>query len=426
MRPLPQIPEWVKLEHQVAHILTTQELHGWYFDERSAWELSSSLRAELEKTCELLRNEHAYVPGPEFTPKGNNKRYGYIAGATFTRITELNPTSRDHIAWFLGEHYGWEPTLKTETGKAVIDEVVLKEVASSGITIAEDFLKCLTITKKLGMISQGVNAWLKLCTTASRVHHHCSVATNTHRCAHRRPNLSQVPSDHDCRQLFKASPGKVMVGADLSGIELRMLANYLAKYDAGRYADVLLNGDIHQVNADRIGISRREVKTITYAFLYGAGDAKIGLSFDSSLSDSSAKSKGKEIRAAFVSAIDGLAELLAAIKLASKKGYVKSIDGRPIKVQSEHKALNYLLQSGAGVIAKRWMVLNDTATKELDIPCNQLAFIHDELQFETHPNYANSLSNCLERTAGDAGRYYNLRVPIAAEAKEGHSWADVH
>ena len=426
MRPLPQIPEWVKLEHQVAHILTTQELHGWYFDERSAWELSSSLRAELEKTCELLRNEHAYVPGPEFTPKGNNKRYGYIAGATFTRITELNPTSRDHIAWFLGEHYGWEPTLKTETGKAVIDEVVLKEVASSGITIAEDFLKCLTITKKLGMISQGVNAWLKLCTTASRVHHHCSVATNTHRCAHRRPNLSQVPSDHDCRQLFKASPGKVMVGADLSGIELRMLANYLAKYDAGRYADVLLNGDIHQVNADRIGISRREVKTITYAFLYGAGDAKIGLSFDSSLNDSSAKSKGKEIRAAFVSAIDGLAELLAAIKLASKKGYVKSIDGRPIKVQSEHKALNYLLQSGAGVIAKRWMVLNDTATKELDIPCNQLAFIHDELQFETHPNYANSLSNCLERTAGDAGRYYNLRVPIAAEAKEGHSWADVH
>ena len=426
MRPLPQIPEWVQLEHQVAQILTTQELHGWYFDERAAWELSSSLRAELEETCAVLRDGHAYVPGPEFTPKGNNKRYGYIAGATFTRITELNPTSRDHIAWFLGEHYGWEPTLKTETGKAVIDEVVLKEAASSGITIAEGFLKCLTITKKLGMISQGVNAWLKLCTTASRVHHHCSVATNTHRCAHRRPNLSQVPSDHDCRQLFKASPGKVMVGADLSGIELRMLANYLAKYDAGRYADVLLNGDIHQVNADRIGISRREVKTITYAFLYGAGDAKIGLSFDSSLSDSSAKSKGKEIRAAFVSAIDGLAELLAAIKLASKKGYVKSIDGRPIKVQSEHKALNYLLQSGAGVIAKRWMVLNDTATKELDIPCNQLAFIHDELQFETHPNYANSLSDCLERTAGDAGRYYNLRVPIAAEAKEGHSWADVH
>ena len=425
MRPLPQIPEWVKLEHQVAQLLTTQELHGWYFDERSAWQLSSSLRAELEKTCQLLRDGHAYVEGPQFTPKANNKRYGYIAGATFTRITELNPTSRDHIAWFLRKHHGWEPTLKTKAGKAVIDEVVLKEVASSGITIAEDFLKCLTITKKLGMISQGVNAWLKLCTTASRVHHHCSVATNTHRCAHRKPNLSQVPSDHDCRQLFKASPGKVMVGADLSGIELRMLAHYLSKWST-EFADTLLNGDIHQVNADRVGVSRSEIKRITYCFTYGGGNLKLGKTFDAQLSDEQAKAKGAELRQAFVSSIDGLAELLEAIKLASNRGYVKSIDGRPIKVDSQHKALNYLLQSGAGVIAKRWMVLNDTATKELDIPCNQLAFIHDELQFETHPNYADSLSTSLERTAGDAGRYYNLRIPIAAEAKQGYSWADVH
>ena len=70
-----------------------------------------------------------------------------------------------------------------------------------------------------------------------------------------------------------------MVGADLSGIELRMLAHYLARYDEGRYASILLHGDIHQENADKIGISRRQVKTVTYAFLYGAGDNKIGLSY---------------------------------------------------------------------------------------------------------------------------------------------------
>ena len=426
MRPLPQIPEWVQLEHQVAQILTTQELHGWYFDERAAWELSSSLRTELEETCAVLRDGHAYAPRSEFTPKANNKRYGYIAGATFTRITELNPTSRDHIAWFLGEHYGWEPTLLTETGKAVIDENVLTEVASSGITIAEGFLKCLTITKKLGMISQGVNAWLKLCTTASRVHHHCSVATNTHRCAHRKPNLSQVPSDHDCRQLFKPTPGNIMVGADLAGIELRMLAHYLARYDGGRYADILLNGDIHQVNADKIGISRRLVKAISYCFTYGGGNLKLGKTYDPQLSDDAAKEKGAEIRKSFVSSIDGLAKLLAAIKEASKKGYVNSIDGRPIKVDSQHKALNYLLQSGAGVIAKRWMVLaNEQITKE-NLPCNQLAFVHDELQFETTPNYADSLSALLERSAKHAGEYYNLRIPIEATATVGYSWAETH
>ncbi len=423
MRPLPPLPDWCTLEHQVAQILTQQELHGWYFDERAAWQLSSALRKELEDTCRVLQNRHPFYPRSEFTPKANNRRYGYIAGATFTRTTELNPVSRDHIAWCLQEHYKWEPTQHTPTGKVLIDETVLKEVAASGITIAEDFLKCLTITKKLGMISEGVNAWLKLCTTASRIHHHCSVATNTHRCAHRRPNLSQVPSDHDCRQLFKATPGQVMVGADLSGIELRMLAHYLSKWSK-EFADTLLTGDIHQVNADRVGVSRRAIKTISYAFLYGAGDIRIAQAYDSSLKGDKAKKKGAEIREAFVSAIDGLAELLASIKKASQKGYVKSIDGRPIKVESQHKALNYLLQSGAGCVAKRWLVLTHESLKDID--CHQLAFIHDELQYETHPKNAEYLSSCLLESARRAGEFYNLRVPIAAEAKCGDSWADVH
>ena len=424
MRPLPPLPEWVLLEHQVAQILTQQELHGWYFDERAAWQLSSALRRELEETCRLLQDRHPFYPRSEFTPKANNRRYGYIAGATFTRTTEFNPVSRDHIAWCLKWHYKWKPTQFTPTGKVLIDETVLKEVAASGITIAEDFLKCLTITKKLGMISEGMNAWLKLCTTASRIHHHCSVATNTHRCAHRKPNLSQVPSDHDCRQLFKATPNYIMVGADLAGIELRMLAHYLARYDGGRYADILLNGDIHQVNADKIGISRRQVKVISYAFLYGSGNLRLGHSYDAQLSDDDAKKKGAEIREAFVSAIDGLAELLKAIKKSSQKGYVKSIDGRSIKVESQHKSLNYLLQSGAGCVAKRWLVLAHESLKDID--CHQLAFIHDELQYETHPKNAEYLSSCLLESARRAGEYYNLRVPIAAEAKCGNSWAEVH
>ena len=424
MRTLPSLPEWVALEHDVARILTQQELHGWYFDERSAWQLASSLRTELEKTYQLLRDRYPFVQGSEFTPKRNNKRSGYIEGCTFTRLKELNPTSRDHIAWILQTFHGWKPKLLTATGKPIIDEVVLKEIAADGITIAEDFLKCLDITKKLGMISEGTNAWLKLCTTSKRIHHHCSVATNTHRCAHRNPNLGQVPSDHDFRKLFMPTPGQIMVGADLAGIELRMLAHYLARYDEGRYADILLNGDIHQVNADKIGISRRDVKTVTYAFLYGAGNSKIGHSFDPQLSDAQAKKKGGEIREAFVNAIDGLAELLEAIKKASEKGFVRSIDGRKINVDSPHKSLNYLLQSGAGVLAKRWMVINHNNTKELC--CSQLAFIHDELQFECDPAHADSLSASLVQSAQAAGEYYKLRIPISADAKRGGDWSEVH
>jgi DNA polymerase I-like protein with 3'-5' exonuclease and polymerase domains len=211
-----------------------------------------------------------------------------------------------------------------------------------------------------------------------------------------------------------------MVGADLSGIELRMLAHYLARYDGGRYGDVLLNGDIHQENADKIGISRRLVKTVTYAFLYGAGDQKIGFSYDPSLSPNKAKEKGAEIRAAYVAAIDGLDSLLTAVRQAGERGFIKSIDGRKIAVDSPHKALNYLLQSSAGVIAKRWMVL------AADAPGHQLAFIHDELQWETTPELAEDLKFKLELSAVMAGEYYNLRVPIAAEGKIGSTWADVH
>jgi DNA polymerase I-like protein with 3'-5' exonuclease and polymerase domains len=215
-----------------------------------------------------------------------------------------------------------------------------------------------------------------------------------------------------------------MVGADLAGIELRLLAHYLARYDGGRYGDILLNGDIHQENANKIGISRQLTKTVTYAFLYGAGDQKIGLSYDPLLSPNKAKEKGAEIRSAYVAAIDGLDRLLAAVRTAGERGSVKSIDGRRIAVDSPHKALNYLLQSSAGVVAKRWMVL---ANSKNDCPhTHQLAFIHDELQWETKPESAENLKQYLELMAGAAGQYYNLRIPIAAEGKIGSTWADVH
>ena len=420
MRALPDLPDWCWLEHQVAQILTTQEEYGWHFDEKSAWELEQDLRNELEETTAVLRNRHAFVADTEFTPKRNNQTKGYVEGCKFTKIKELNVTSRDHIAWILTTHYGWTPSLISSNGKPVIDESVLKD---HGSDIATKFLRCLELKKLLGILCEGVNAWLKLCTTSSRIHHHCSVATNTFRCAHRRPNVSQTPSDPRFRALFTATDGLVMCGADLSGIELRMLAHYLARYDGGRYRDILLTGDIHQVNADKIGISRRQVKTVSYAFLYGAGDQKLGLSVDPELSPSKAKKKGKETRAAYVEAIDGLDQLLKAVKHRGEQGFIKGIDGRKILVDSPHKALNYLLQGSAGIIAKRQMVI---ANENLPPTAHQLGFIHDELQYEVHKHHSKDLAFLLELSAVMAGEYYSLRCPIAAESKIGKTWADVH
>ena len=420
MRALPPLPDWCTLEHQVAHILTEQELHGWQFDEQKCQQLESHLRREMEEVTGILQKQFPLIGGKMFTPKRNNASQGYVEGAELQRLVEFNPTSRDHIAWILKNRLKITLTQTTKTGKPIIDEITLMEISNPFCKLCA---KALDLKKKLGMISQGVNAWLRLCTN-SRIHHHCSVSTNTFRCAHRKPNVAQSPAEKEFRELFTASPGNIMVGADLSGIELRMLAHYLGRYDGGRYADILLNDDIHQVNADKIGITRRQVKTVTYCFLYGGGNIKLGMSYDNSLQPKEASKKGSEIRAAYVAAIPGLSDLLAAVTDKAANGYLLACDGRRVLVDSPHKGLNYLLQCSAGIIAKRWMVIANDQLQPFHT--KQLAFIHDELQYECNPKYTEEVKQQLENSAVNAGVYYKLRCPIAAEAKSGNNWSEVH
>ena len=419
-------PDWVLFEHKVAKILTEQKIYGWSFNERLAQQLTSTLLEELHQLEKVLLGRFPYVPGGEFTPKRDNKTSGYVKGATFTRLKDTNIKSRDHVAWILTEEARKKdekaPTKKTQKGKIIIDETVLKEIGSETSML---FLRCLKVTKMLGMISEGANAWLKL-STKSRIHHHCCVNTNTHRAIHKSPNLAQTPHEPEYRQLFTASDGLVMVGADLSSIELKLLAHYLARW-SDDFANDLLHGDIHQINADRIGVTRRQIKTITYGWMYGQSNAGLGLSYDETLSKTQATKKGAEIREAFVKAIPGLEQLQAAVNKAAERGYIESLDGRKIYVDSKHKCLNYILQSAAAILSRRWLLINYDTIQQLNIPhAHQLAYIHDELQWECPPNYANDLSTSLTVSAAAAGEYYNLRVPIEAEAKVGSNWAEVH
>jgi DNA polymerase I-like protein with 3'-5' exonuclease and polymerase domains len=174
------------------------------------------------------------------------------------------------------------------------------------------------------------------------------------------------------------------------------------------------------------GYLRSQVKTVTYCFLYGGGDAKIGHSYDKQLPEDKAREKGKEIRKAYIDAIPGLKELLEGVHKASEKGYVLGIDRRRILVDSKHKSLNYLLQGSSAILAKKWMVTTHDHIKEMDLHCNQLAFVHDELQFECEPEHVDDLKSLLVLSAAEAGEYYNMRIPVGAEAKDGASWADTH
>ena len=195
-----------------------------------------------------------------------------------------------------------------------------------------------------------------------------------------------------------------------------MLAHYLARYDGGRYAKLLLEDDIHQINADKIGISRRQVKTVTYAFLYGAGDEKIGHSYDPQLSTTAAKKKERRfVQRMLTRLMDWMLYSKLLNKLQKEGSSSLSMDEK-INVDSPHKALNYCLQSGAGVIAKRWMVINQETMREAQICASQLGFIHDELQFECAPEHIGDLSTSLVYSATAAGEYYNMRIRIDAEA----------
>jgi len=222
-----------------------------------------------------------------------------------------------------------------------------------------------------------------------------------------------------------------MVGADLEGLELRCLGGYLSRFDNGNFADVVLNGDIHQQNADRVGCTRKEVKTITYAFIYGAGDAKLGHSLHPELSDAQKKTLGGELRRKFLDAIPGLEPLIDAVKLKVRStGKLKGLDGRPIFCRAEHASLNYLLQSAGAILSKRWLVISqdmiEAAGLTYNIDYTRCAYVHDEQQLSVVPSEADRVARILVEAAPRAGEYYGFKVPIAAASSIGSNWAATH
>jgi DNA polymerase-1 len=399
----------IRLEHDLATIMAKQETSGWPFDVVAAQKLEATLRTEMDQLADKMREVFPYVDGGQMVPKRPNQTRGYIKDAAFTKLKEFNPTSRDHIGWAFMTWRGWKPEAFTDTGSPKIDEGVLMGLDTEESLI---FARILELQKALG-------------------HHVCQLATNTGRNAHSRPNLGQTSSDPRCRALFLPGEGMSQVGADASGLELRMLGHYLAHFDGGSFADVVVNGDIHQQNADRVGCSRKDVKTLTYAFIYGASDKKIGVSLDKSLDDRKAVTLGKEIRKKFLEAIPGLEDLLTAVAKKAETDVLRGLDGRPIRLQGKkHAALNYLLQSAGAIVCKRWNVITYQQLNDLgyqwDIDYQWLGWIHDELQLAVKPHLISDVKFQLEWAIVQAGEYYNLKVPLASEAKNGLSWADCH
>ena len=433
------MPDYIKLEMDMAMLMAQQEASGFRFDMDAAVRVRAQLQDEFDSITEAIAKIYLYVPGKVFTPKRADKKRGYVAGAPMTRLTDFNPTSRQNIAWALQTFRGARFTKITETGKPKVDEATLSEVRDIALSAGnqqlhdecEMFIRLLTLQKWLGQLSEGTNSWFNSIEGDGCIHHSCTLSTQTGRNAHRGPNLGQVVSAPWARELFVPHPGHIMVGADLEGLELRLLGHYLAAFDEGSFAEVVVNGDIHQQNADRVGCTRTQVKTLTYAFIYGAGDVKLGHSLQPELSDAQKKTLGGELRRKFLDAIPGLEPLVDAVKLKVRStGRLRGLDGRPIFCRAEHSSPNFLLQSAGAIISKRWVVIGqqmiDSAGLTYNTDYTRCAYVHDEVQMSVVPAEVDRMKMLLEAAAPEAGKYYNLRVPIGACADHGSSWQETH
>jgi DNA polymerase I-like protein with 3'-5' exonuclease and polymerase domains len=421
------------LEHQVAWLMAKQERNGFCFDVPKAAELLARLvqrRGELERELKEYFGSWE-VQLPDFVPKVNNKTLGYTKGVPVkkVKVIEFNPSSRDHIADRLITLYGWKPKDFTEGGKPMVDEVVLSKLKYEP---CKQLTEYLLVQKRISQLNEGGQAWMK-CEKNGKIHG--SINPNgavTGRATHAYPNMSQVPASSspyglECRSLFTVPNGWHLVGADASGLELRCLAHFMAKWDGGKYAEVLLGGDIHTENQKAAGLdTRNQAKTFIYAFLYGAGDAKIGSIVSGTAGD------GKKLKAKFLRSLPALGRLVEAVQSASKRGYLVGLDGRHIHVRSSHAALNTLLQGAGALVCKQWLVLLEEELQKhfkhgWDGDYAFCAWSHDEVQIACRTKeIAEQIATMATLCVSLAGQYFNFRCPLAGESKIGLTWADTH
>jgi DNA polymerase I-like protein with 3'-5' exonuclease and polymerase domains len=345
-------------------------------------------------------------------------------------VVTFNPGSRQQIGERLKE-LGWKPKEFTDNGQPKVDETILANIK---IPEAQVIAEYLMLNKRISQIE----SWMDAVGKDGRVHG--KVITNgavTGRCTHSSPNMSQTPNasavyGKECRQCWVAEEGNVLVGCDLSGIELRCLSHYMQDAEWQRE---LLEGDVHWKNTQAFGLvpmgtvkedkqehkdARNLSKTLTYSVLYGAGAAKVGSTVGGS------SKQGAKLIDNFMNNTPALKKLKAKVDKLAAKGYVPGLDGRKVWVRSEHAALNSLLQSAGAIIAKKWLCILHEDLKAAKIWNKQVLFSHDEVQFETKPETAEQLGKIVVEAARKAGEALNFRCEVGAEYKIAKDWYGTH
>ncbi|WP_420381669.1 DNA polymerase [Novosphingobium sp.] len=439
------------------------------------------------KTRRVKLPEFPNVTLPRFSATTGKPLKDYVgpplreitAGSAYTPVKRIqfNPGSRAHVRQRLIVKYGWEPSKFTKGGKDTPPQPVVDDDVLSALPYPEAKLlaEYYLVLKRIGMLSAGKKAWLKVCRETEqpngqktyRIHGRVNTCgAGTGRCTHSDPNLAQVPKNtagtkqypdapmlhgSACRDLFEAAAPYELVGFDGSSLELCMLAHYTSAWDKGEYATVVSEGDKskgtdpHSWLRDLVGtnllgagdLGRDNAKTTMYAFVYGAGNEKLGSIVLPHGTLSEKREVGAEVKAKVMGAFTAMGKLQQAIEQAVEAtGRLTGLDGRILRVRKPHAALNTLLQSAGAVVMKKSLILLDASVQAHGLRCGTdyefVVNVHDEAQAEVLPEHVPLYSRLALACVPNAGTALRVKCPLKAEVapspdhRPARSWMQTH
>lgn len=421
------------MEMEFKTYMLDQEREGFPFDEVAAKAMYCELaaeRAELETV--LATAFEPWMVSLDFIPKRDNKAKGYVKGEVFkkTKLVSFNPRSHKHIADRLQAVRGWKPEEFTEAGAPCTDADVLEALATKWPE-CQQLARHAEIQKIIGMVAEGKSAYLKKLSPDGRLRGRVSTCgTVTGRCSHKEPNLGNIPRrsplGKKVRQLFTTIPGYKLVGCDAKGLELRMLAHFLAPIDGGTYCKIVVEGDPHVYHQGLAGLPTKDnAKTFIYGFIYGAGDAKLGLIIGKGAA------AGKKLRYTFLRKFPALDSLKTAVAAKAKMhGTINGLDGRKLHVRAVYSSLNTLLQSAGALVMKQAVILFNREIRARgwyqEGTVRQVAFVHDEIQSLVREGFEPQVKELAINAIRNAGYHFGLRCPTDGDAKSGTTWGDTH
>jgi len=357
---------------------------------------------------------------------------------------EFNIGSPKQLGEILFDKMGIEGGKKTKTGAWGTGADVLETLAAQGHDLPIRVLEWRQLSKLKSTYTDALPDFINEDT--GRVHTSYSLAsTTTGRLSSSDPNLQNIPirteEGRKIRTAFVADEGNVLISADYSQIELRVLA-HMAGIDTLRqaFADGL---DIHAMTASEMfnepiegmdPMIRRKAKAINFGIIYGI--SAFGLANQLSIP----RSEAADYIDKYFERFPGIRSYMDETKAyAREHGYVSTLFGRKTHLPeinskngaqrsfTERAAINAPIQGSAADIIRRAMIRMPKALEKAKLPAKMLLQVHDELIFEVPEKQADKTIKVVRQVMeGASAPAVNLSVPLVVDANAALSWAEAH